>query len=340
MESNINPKSKLDPIQIQTNFDSNYPIKLLDLLKQIIESYSIEKLSNILKDQLQTTLFPPLTQNTIVCFTYQGDRTTKITRITKVRGKTLSCQSPDTKTGVVLLHRYQISPYLPELLQVNSEQEFNQYFTDPLWKRPSVQMPYTMTTPDSFDLLREGRIKEIFPLINCYENCVLRHYMTLALNGKRADYSSRFNVGDTVTNLEKLIQDKVHDCGIIVRMPYVSDPCTTQWRIRIRSNYNQLQYDCKPEFLQKIVPTPSSFVTTESELESSPPPTKKQRCRQNKKNDSLECIVCRDNPRNVLFTPCRHFAICSKCNDLLEKDQCPVCQKTTPKHLRQIVFVT
>ena len=43
--------------------------------------------------------------------------------------------------------------------------------------------------------------------------------------------------------------------------------------------------------------------------------------------DSFKCIICIDNAKNVIFTPCYHMVICQLCYDSLEKNQCPICRK-------------
>lgn len=43
--------------------------------------------------------------------------------------------------------------------------------------------------------------------------------------------------------------------------------------------------------------------------------------------DSFKCIICIDNPKNIIFTPCYHMALCKTCFDHLEKKICPICRK-------------
>lgn len=43
--------------------------------------------------------------------------------------------------------------------------------------------------------------------------------------------------------------------------------------------------------------------------------------------DDFKCIICSDNPKNVIFKPCLHFAMCKLCYDKLLKQNCPICRK-------------
>jgi hypothetical protein len=49
------------------------------------------------------------------------------------------------------------------------------------------------------------------------------------------------------------------------------------------------------------------------------------------------CIVCFENPRQVLFESCKHYAVCSECN--LELQTCPIC-KTNITHNKKKKYVT
>ena len=48
----------------------------------------------------------------------------------------------------------------------------------------------------------------------------------------------------------------------------------------------------------------------------------------NKRYDQLvniyRCVVCLENPKNIILQPCFHFAICQKC--LHKLDKCPICR--------------
>tara|TARA_Y100000816_G_C25932791_1_gene486443 strand:+ start:113 stop:583 length:471 start_codon:yes stop_codon:yes gene_type:complete len=42
--------------------------------------------------------------------------------------------------------------------------------------------------------------------------------------------------------------------------------------------------------------------------------------------DSVTCILCFDQPRNVLFRPCNHILICDNCSGKANYDECFVCR--------------
>lgn len=44
-------------------------------------------------------------------------------------------------------------------------------------------------------------------------------------------------------------------------------------------------------------------------------------------NDDFKCIICIENPKNVIFKPCLHMALCKNCFLGLRKPECPICKK-------------
>ena len=49
---------------------------------------------------------------------------------------------------------------------------------------------------------------------------------------------------------------------------------------------------------------------------------------------SNECVICLDNPPNVLFCNCGHMCICVKCDRVKSLETCPVCKtKSTIKRM-------
>ena len=44
------------------------------------------------------------------------------------------------------------------------------------------------------------------------------------------------------------------------------------------------------------------------------------------KNDTLYCILCMDNNRNVLFKPCNHIVICDTCSGSTNLEECIICK--------------
>lgn len=45
-----------------------------------------------------------------------------------------------------------------------------------------------------------------------------------------------------------------------------------------------------------------------------------------KKNDTVYCVICFDNNRNVLFKPCNHIVICDKCSGSTDIKECIICK--------------
>jgi len=44
------------------------------------------------------------------------------------------------------------------------------------------------------------------------------------------------------------------------------------------------------------------------------------------KKDSVYCIICMDNNRNVLFKPCNHIVICDNCSGTTDLRECIICK--------------
>jgi hypothetical protein len=46
-------------------------------------------------------------------------------------------------------------------------------------------------------------------------------------------------------------------------------------------------------------------------------------------NDETEliCIVCFENPKNIIYNPCGHYNMCNECYSKLRKKCCPTCRK-------------
>jgi E3 ubiquitin-protein ligase MUL1 len=41
----------------------------------------------------------------------------------------------------------------------------------------------------------------------------------------------------------------------------------------------------------------------------------------------FKCVLCREHPRNVIFKPCLHLAVCSLCESKLDERTCLICQR-------------
>lgn len=39
-----------------------------------------------------------------------------------------------------------------------------------------------------------------------------------------------------------------------------------------------------------------------------------------------DCMICREQIKNLVFIPCMHIAICQGCHKELELKQCPICR--------------
>jgi hypothetical protein len=44
------------------------------------------------------------------------------------------------------------------------------------------------------------------------------------------------------------------------------------------------------------------------------------------KKDSVYCVLCMDNNRNVLFKPCNHIVICDTCSGATDLQECIICK--------------
>jgi hypothetical protein len=44
-------------------------------------------------------------------------------------------------------------------------------------------------------------------------------------------------------------------------------------------------------------------------------------------DDVRKCVICRENPKSVLFMDCRHLCVCKDCGHLNVLVQCPLCRQ-------------
>jgi hypothetical protein len=42
--------------------------------------------------------------------------------------------------------------------------------------------------------------------------------------------------------------------------------------------------------------------------------------------EKMECVICNDQMRNVIFQPCHHMCVCYDCYKKLQNKQCPMCK--------------
>ena len=91
--------------------------------------------------------------------------------------------------------------------------------------------------------------------------------------------------------------------------------------------------DCGNRFRYLFVnPPPEEYLTTildvyhdyklmvvikKNELDNYPPNAYK----------IYQCVICLNNPSNILYNPCLHVCACSQCNDKGEFKKCPYCRE-------------
>lgn len=103
-----------------------------------------------------------------------------------------------------------------------------------------------------------------------------------------------------------------------------------QGKITVATFLSRMVYE-KNEICVDMVPEENIFQEESSEDEIpdelEEPPTR---------NNNSECIICRDNPTNILLLPCKHLKICDECNLKLQAEaisrglqnyNCPYCRK-------------
>jgi hypothetical protein len=66
---------------------------------------------------------------------------------------------------------------------------------------------------------------------------------------------------------------------------------------------------------------------------------KKEQSYQNKINELEEmvyCLLCRENPRTILFQPCLHLTLCVDCHrqEEMQMKNCPFCREKITSHLK------
>ena len=48
-----------------------------------------------------------------------------------------------------------------------------------------------------------------------------------------------------------------------------------------------------------------------------------------------QCVICLTNPSNILYNPCLHVCVCSRCNDKGEFKNCPYCRE----NIEEIIII-
>lgn len=47
----------------------------------------------------------------------------------------------------------------------------------------------------------------------------------------------------------------------------------------------------------------------------------------------LNCVVCRDRVKSIMFTPCHHLCICHQCHSNHQFSKCPICRNDVAQYL-------
>lgn len=50
-------------------------------------------------------------------------------------------------------------------------------------------------------------------------------------------------------------------------------------------------------------------------------------------SDDYKCVICTENPKNVIFRPCMHLSICKLCYDRLNEKTCPICKQDISSYI-------
>mmetsp|Transcript_25135 Transcript_25135/g.34731 ORF Transcript_25135/g.34731 Transcript_25135/m.34731 type:complete len:140 (-) Transcript_25135:11-430(-) len=106
--------------------------------------------------------------------------------------------------------------------------------------------------------------------------------------------------------------------------------------------FNKFEDEIIPNFLDEetfvsLPFFPSQFIKLENYFEptiSSNSPSPSPSSSNTDSSGSLECIVCMDREKMMMFVKCRHMAVCDVCASGLEKSgefSCPLCRTVSPK---------
>lgn len=53
--------------------------------------------------------------------------------------------------------------------------------------------------------------------------------------------------------------------------------------------------------------------------------------------DNLLCVACQENQKELVFKPCKHFALCTPCFKKLPQRMCPICRTKIVKYSDVII---
>ena len=52
----------------------------------------------------------------------------------------------------------------------------------------------------------------------------------------------------------------------------------------------------------------------------------------------IQCVVCLNKDRNIVFLPCNHCICCNDCANILQNNKCPTCRGNIQD--KQIVYLS
>lgn len=58
----------------------------------------------------------------------------------------------------------------------------------------------------------------------------------------------------------------------------------------------------------------------------------KERITKTQSEAQLNCIICRDRVKSVMFTPCHHLCVCNACFSNHQFSKCPICRTDVLQH--------
>ena len=95
-----------------------------------------------------------------------------------------------------------------------------------------------------------------------------------------------------------------------------------------------IYYIDKENYVLPIFPL-SLRRTIRGEEEEDEEEEKDKQINTNKIFKSDECVICLNNPLNILFCNCGHIPICAECDDMKTLNNCPVCK--TENTIKRII---
>ncbi len=53
---------------------------------------------------------------------------------------------------------------------------------------------------------------------------------------------------------------------------------------------------------------------------------------QEEKENSIMCVACKENKKNMLYTPCKHICCCEECDKSITR--CPMCRTQIKERIK------